>query len=221
MDHADDAQVINLFDRISREQKGRLDILVNNVYAGIDPLLSNASEGRKYWELNSDESPVSFWDAVNGVGLRNYYICSVLASRMMLECRNELNENVYTKVDSKPSEVQRPGIIFNISSAGSLHYLFAVPYGVGAHCFSNVTYFFKYYFNFLPFFKGKTALDRMTSDMATELRAKKKSISVISIWPGLVRTETFINRSKEVEKSIATDLDTQCEHTFLFSNFME
>ena len=46
---------------------------------------------------------------------------------------------------------------------------------------------------------GKAAIDRMTSDMATELRTKKKNISVISIWPGLVRTERALSWAKQWE----------------------
>ncbi|VDM70523.1 unnamed protein product [Strongylus vulgaris] len=60
------------------------------------------------------------------------------------------------------------GLIVNISSAGGLRYLFNVPYGV-----------------------GKQALDRMSSDMAIEL--KPKNVCVVSIWPGAVRTELITN----------------------------
>lgn len=34
---------------------------------------------------------------------------------------------------------------------------------------------------------GKAALDKMTADMAVELRPR--GVSVVSVWPGLVRTE--------------------------------
>ncbi|EYC11252.1 hypothetical protein Y032_0051g2099 [Ancylostoma ceylanicum] len=60
------------------------------------------------------------------------------------------------------------GLIVNISSAGGLRYLFNVPYGV-----------------------GKQALDRMSADMAVEL--KPKNVCVVSIWPGAVRTELITN----------------------------
>ncbi|VDL71918.1 unnamed protein product [Nippostrongylus brasiliensis] len=62
----------------------------------------------------------------------------------------------------------RSGLIVNISSAGGLRYLFNVPYGV-----------------------GKQALDRMSADMAVEL--KDKNVCVVSIWPGAVRTELVMN----------------------------
>ena len=132
VDHSDDSQVIALFDRIRREQRGRLDILVNNVYAGAEALSDATFEDRKYWQINADESPAALWDQVNRVGLRNHYICSVLASRLMLDYRDELNENTEGTVkEAKSPGSERPGLIFNISSFGGLQYFFSVTYGVG------------------------------------------------------------------------------------------
>uniref|UniRef100_A0A5K3FZW4 NAD(P)-binding protein n=1 Tax=Mesocestoides corti TaxID=53468 RepID=A0A5K3FZW4_MESCO len=128
VDHSDDAQVTELFARIRREQRGRLDILVNNVYAGVDTLASPPTKNRKYWHMSDDETPASLWDAVNGVGLRNHYICSALATRMMLEYRDELEDGDDKKA---PKKEPRPGIIFNISSIGGLRYAFAAVYGIG------------------------------------------------------------------------------------------
>jgi dehydrogenase/reductase SDR family member 1 len=67
-----------------------------------------------------------------------------------------------------PSMVaQGRGLIVNISSSGAIHYAHNVSYGV-----------------------GKAALDRMTADMAHELRPH--GVHVLSIWPGLVRTELVL-----------------------------
>nr|CDS23763.1 Dehydrogenase:reductase SDR family [Echinococcus granulosus] len=189
VDHADDSQVTNLFSRIRREQNGRLDILVNNVYSGVGVLTAIVKEHRKFWELGPDESPALIWDSVNRVGLRNHYICSVLAARLMLGSRNELNEDSEDNANGvKPSERARPGLIFNISSVGGLRHFFAVVYGV-----------------------GKSAVDRMTADMAEELRSRKKSLSVISIWPGFVRTEMMLSNMKGSSKSFPLDIETQSE----------
>lgn len=59
---------------------------------------------------------------------------------------------------------QRSGLVVNVSSAAAGHYFGSVAYGV-----------------------GKAALDRMTSDMAVQLR--EHGVAVVSIWPGAVRTE--------------------------------
>lgn len=56
------------------------------------------------------------------------------------------------------------GLIVNVSSSGAVQHAHNVPYGV-----------------------GKAALDKMTADMAHELAPH--AIAVVSIWPGLVRTE--------------------------------
>jgi NAD(P)-dependent dehydrogenase (short-subunit alcohol dehydrogenase family) len=59
---------------------------------------------------------------------------------------------------------RRSGLIVQISSFGAISYLFNTAYGV-----------------------GKAAIDRLTSDLAFEL--KGEGVAVISVWPGMVRTE--------------------------------
>ena len=56
------------------------------------------------------------------------------------------------------------GLVANISSSGAAEYAWHVAYGV-----------------------GKAGLDRLTSDTAHELR--EHGVAVVSLWPGLVRTE--------------------------------
>lgn len=104
VDHGKDNEITDLFDRIKREQNGQLDVLVNNAYSGVTAIMEQMD--KPFWE-----QPVSMWDDINNVGLRNHYICSVLAAQMMVP-RNS-------------------GLIVNISSAGGLVYTFNVPYGVG------------------------------------------------------------------------------------------
>jgi NAD(P)-dependent dehydrogenase (short-subunit alcohol dehydrogenase family) len=64
------------------------------------------------------------------------------------------------------------GLIVNVSSHGAEEYLMGVAYGV-----------------------GKAALDRITRDTARELR--DTGVSVVSIWPGLVRTEHLMVQAEE------------------------
>ena len=56
------------------------------------------------------------------------------------------------------------GLIVNVSGRGAEAYRYNVAYGV-----------------------GKAALDRMTRDMAHELR--ERGVAVVSVWPGTTRTE--------------------------------
>ncbi|XP_022100922.1 dehydrogenase/reductase SDR family member 1-like [Acanthaster planci] len=103
-DHGDDEQVKLLFEKISKEQNGRLDILVNNAYSAISELLKTT--GKTFWEL-----PVSMWDTINRVGLRGHYVATWHAAQMMVPAKH--------------------GLIVNISSPGGLIYIFNAPYGVG------------------------------------------------------------------------------------------
>jgi len=66
------------------------------------------------------------------------------------------------------------GVIVNVSSSGAVQYAHNVAYGV-----------------------GKAALDKMTADMAHELESHQ--VAVVSIWPGLVRTELVTLGARETE----------------------
>ncbi|TRY56217.1 hypothetical protein DNTS_028541 [Danionella cerebrum] len=103
-DSSKETDIKELFERVQQEQNGRLDILVNNAYAGVQAIMDNM--GKKFWEVDPN-----MWDTINNTGLRGHYFCSVYASRMMV--------------------AQGKGLIVVISSMGGLRYIFNVPYGVG------------------------------------------------------------------------------------------
>lgn len=73
-DHADDAQVQALFERIGREQ-GRLDILVNNAICIDDSLI----EPGPFWS-----KPLAQADMF-GVGLRSNYVAAHCAAPLLLQ----------------------------------------------------------------------------------------------------------------------------------------
>ena len=104
VDHQDDRQVEELFAQIEQEQQGQLDILVNNVFAGVKILRD--SYGKPFWERDAQ-----LWDLVNNVGLRSHYITSMLAARMMSK--------------------KRQGLICTLSSWGGMSYIFGAAYGAG------------------------------------------------------------------------------------------
>jgi dehydrogenase/reductase SDR family protein 1 len=109
-DHADDAQVAAVFDRVRAEQ-GRLDILVNNVMA--TPQRSTLPPGkRSQWDLHPFwEVPVGIWDAFHTVGLRSHYVASAFAAPLMIATGG--------------------GLIVCISAPGAIRYVGNIPYGVG------------------------------------------------------------------------------------------
>ncbi len=108
-DHADDAAVGALFERVAQEA-GRLDLLVNNAFrvsASLDPRAP-------FWE-----TPLSFWDDMLDVGTRSAYVATHFAARMMVP--------------------RGSGLIVNISSAGAVHFFHHLAYGVGKAALDRIT----------------------------------------------------------------------------------
>ena len=99
-DHANDADVRGVFERIETEH-GRLDILVNNACSAQD---MGRHIGKLAWQ-----QPIEAWDEVHRVGLRSAYVASVFAAPTMVR--------------------QGCGLIVNISSMGAVSYLHSVAYG--------------------------------------------------------------------------------------------
>ncbi|TKR95688.1 hypothetical protein L596_009820 [Steinernema carpocapsae] len=102
-DHSDPEQVKKLFERIDKEQNGRLDILVNNAFAAV-AALSKAQ--KPFWEQDP-----SMFEFVNNVGLTNHYICSLYAARLMVP--------------------RKKGLIVTISSLAGAGFLLTTTYSVG------------------------------------------------------------------------------------------
>ena len=103
-DHGKDTEVEALFHRISREQDGQLDILVNNAFAAVNFITENIE--KKFYE-----QPIEAWDIITNVGTRSNYVAAHYAANMMVP--------------------RKTGLIVNISSGGGLMYAFNVAYGVG------------------------------------------------------------------------------------------
>ncbi len=79
VDHADDEQVKDFFERVGREH-GRIDVLVNNAAIIRDEMMGRT----KFWE-----EPVNVIDTL-AVGLRSSYVATVFAAPLMLPQRRGL-----------------------------------------------------------------------------------------------------------------------------------
>ena len=101
-DHSVDADVERLFERITKEH-GRLDLLVNNAWAGYERYTEVRFDAR-FWD-----QPVWRWDQYFG-SLRGQFIASRLAAPLML--------------------AQESGLIVNIGFRDGDVYLGQVPYDV-------------------------------------------------------------------------------------------
>jgi len=99
-DHSDDAQVRAVFDRINTEQ-GRLDLLVNNAWAGYQAKQQNKKSGfhTSFWKL-----PPTFWDTMFMVGVRSNYVASGYAAAMMVNQQSGLIVHLTATAGEKYSE---------------------------------------------------------------------------------------------------------------------
>ncbi len=99
-DHADDAQVAALFERV-REERGRLDILVNNVTA----IPRELASPKPFWEKSLSMT------ALLDVGLRSHYVATHAAAPLLIETGG--------------------GLVAMTSSYGGRCYMHGPAYGAG------------------------------------------------------------------------------------------
>ncbi|TKR95695.1 hypothetical protein L596_009827 [Steinernema carpocapsae] len=103
-DHSDSQEVKNLFEKIEKEQNGQLDILVNNAFSAVAACFETT--GKKFYDVEP-----SIFDDVNNVALKNHYVCSVYAARLMVP--------------------RKKGFIVTISSYGGVQKIYNIAYTVG------------------------------------------------------------------------------------------
>ena len=60
VDHSNDEQVEALFDQIKTENNGRLDVLVNNAYAGVETIFTSMQKKLKFYDMDPSEQ----WDSI-------------------------------------------------------------------------------------------------------------------------------------------------------------
>ncbi|MFR9750161.1 SDR family NAD(P)-dependent oxidoreductase [Nocardia sp. 004] len=108
-DHRDDDAVRRLFELI-RDEHGRLDVLVNNVYNS--PAAARWL-GKPFWEV-----PPAVWDESFDVGVRSHYVAGVYAAPLLIESG---------------------GLIVNISSPGAIGYMHNAVYGVAKSAVDRLT----------------------------------------------------------------------------------
>jgi NAD(P)-dependent dehydrogenase (short-subunit alcohol dehydrogenase family) len=81
-DHTNESDVAALFQRVSEDNEGRLDLLVNNAWGGHQDA---AHIVRPFWEL-----PITFWDGMFHAGVRNHILAGKYAAPLMTPRRSGL-----------------------------------------------------------------------------------------------------------------------------------
>lgn len=120
IDHNDDKQIEYLFDQLASRfaaDGSKLDFFVNNAYSAVAFLMDSIDV--PFWKKNvgspsvpdPTSNPGECWDFINGVGLRNNYVCATRAVRMM--------------------EPHASGLIVNITSWAGMVTLFDPVYSIG------------------------------------------------------------------------------------------
>ncbi len=110
----DDSLTVAL--RHVRARHGRLDFLVNSVFAASR---FASSIGKRFWE-----SPTSLWNEVVDLGARSAYLTSWHAAPLLIETA---------------AKTGQPTAIFNISGRGAARYRYNVAYGVGKAATDRLT----------------------------------------------------------------------------------
>jgi dehydrogenase/reductase SDR family protein 1 len=114
-DCTDDEALGDVMRRVRAEQ-GRLDVLVNSVFAAPQ---FGASIGRRFWE-----TPTSLWREVVDLGAGSAYLASWHAAPLLIE--------------TAESERRTP-LIVNVTGRGALRYRYNVIYGVGKSATERLT----------------------------------------------------------------------------------
>ncbi len=87
-DFSNEEEIKALFERIKNEQ-GKLDILVNNAWAGAKHVMNEYFWNAPFWK-----EPIALFDDFYAVGLRSSYICSQYAADIMTKQKNGLIANI-------------------------------------------------------------------------------------------------------------------------------
>ena len=98
-DHGNDDEVRAVFEQMHQE-RGRLDILVNNVWGGYE----HFNDGTEHWkEKGFWTAPLTRWDKSFQAGVRAHYVASVLAAPQMIAQQSGLIVNISFVAATRPN----------------------------------------------------------------------------------------------------------------------
>jgi len=113
VDHTNDVEIGALFERVRQEQ-GKLDLLVNNVWGGYVDSHRDISFDAVFWE-----QPISRWDTMFSAGVRSHLVTTHAALPLMLPQWQGLIVN--TTLDIPPDHYD--GALFYLTAKTTINYL--------------------------------------------------------------------------------------------------
>jgi NAD(P)-dependent dehydrogenase (short-subunit alcohol dehydrogenase family) len=126
-DHTSEPEVAALFERISREQQGRLDLLVNNAWGGHETF--DGVFDAPFWQ-----HPLSHWDSFFDRGVRNHLLASRFAAPMMVRRKRGL---IVTTTFWDRDRYMRGNLFYDLAKATMTRLAFGMaqelrPHGVAS-----------------------------------------------------------------------------------------
>ena len=123
-DHTVDTDVVALFDRIRRDH-GRLDVLVNNVWAGYEDRECRPLPLRPFWEQSLHQ-----WDSMFTAGVRAHLTASRLAVPLMLPRGRGLVVSTTANVGALP---YMPNLFYDVAKHAVARLAWAMAQELRAH----------------------------------------------------------------------------------------
>ncbi len=131
-DHRDDAAVQAVAARI-RADHGRLDLLVNNAWAGYERLNAGAWQE---WNAPFWEQPIELFDAMFGSGVRAHYVATAVCAPLLIATPHSAVVTVSVAVPE--AEQHRFGTAYAMAKTADDRFALAAAIQLGEHGVASV-----------------------------------------------------------------------------------
>ncbi len=131
-DHRDDTAVKAVADRITADH-GRLDLLVNNAWAGYERLNAGA---RDEWNAPLWQQPLELFDAMFGGGVRTHYVALAVCAPLLIATAHSLVVTISVAVPA--AEQHAFGAAYAMSKTADDRLALAAAIQLGEHGVASV-----------------------------------------------------------------------------------